>query len=69
MSKTVVALEGHLRMCRNVLTLGVRTNFNDYGEHERELIRSADKIYYPSTFYADLFDAMGKPTFPSCLSS
>jgi ribosomal protein S6--L-glutamate ligase len=64
-NKQVVALEGHLRMCRNVLTLGVRTNFNDYSEHEREAIRKADKIYYPSTFYADLFDAMGKHTFPS----
>lgn len=60
-----IALEGRLRDCKNVLTLGVRTNFSDYSPREAELIRSAGKIYYPSPFYADLFDAMGKRTFPS----
>ena len=59
-----IALEGRLRRCKNVLTLGVRTNFSDYSREEQELIRQADKIYYPSPFYADLFDAVGKPTFP-----
>ena len=29
------------------------------------MIRNAKKIYYPSAFYADLFDAMGKATFPT----
>jgi ribosomal protein S6--L-glutamate ligase len=29
------------------------------------MIQLADKIYYPSVFYADLFDVMGKGTFPS----
>jgi len=29
------------------------------------MIRKAAKIYYPTTFYAELFDAMGKKTFPS----
>lgn len=29
------------------------------------MIRKADVVYYPTTFYADLFDAMGKRTFPS----
>ena len=28
-------------------------------------ILSAERIYYPTGFYADLFDAMGKSTFPS----
>ena len=67
MSKTLkaIALEGHLRECKNVVTLGVRPNFSDYSPQEAELIREAKKIFYPSTFYADLFDAMGKPTFPS----
>jgi ribosomal protein S6--L-glutamate ligase len=63
--KKVIALEARLRDCRNVITLGVRTNFSDYNPHEADLIRSAKKIYYPTTFYADLFDAMGKSTFPS----
>jgi ribosomal protein S6--L-glutamate ligase len=60
-----IALEARLRGCNNVKTLGVRTNFSDYSPEEARLIRSADKIYYPTTFYADLFDAMGKATFPS----
>jgi ribosomal protein S6--L-glutamate ligase len=65
MSKEVIALEARLRNCKNVRTLGVRSNFSDYSPQEAELIRQADKIYYPTTFYADLFDTIGKPTFPS----
>jgi ribosomal protein S6--L-glutamate ligase len=64
-NKKVIALEKRLRHCKNVLTLGVRTNFSDYSPAELQLIRNAEKIYYPSIFYADLFDAIGKPTFPS----
>ena len=59
-----IALEGRLRDCKNVITLGVRPNFSDYDRREMALIRKAKKIYYPSAFYADMFDAMGKPTFP-----
>ncbi len=65
MSKKVIALEARLKHCQNVRTLGVRSNFSDYSPEEAELIRRADKIYYPTTFYADLFDTMGKRTFPS----
>jgi ribosomal protein S6--L-glutamate ligase len=64
-SRTVIALEARLKKCRNVMTLGVRPVFGKYPEKERKLILEADKIYYPSTFYADLFDAMGKSIFPS----
>jgi ribosomal protein S6--L-glutamate ligase len=60
-----LALEHRLRHCRNVRTLGVRTNLDDYTEEERRLIRRTPKIYYPSVFYADLLDAMGKALFPS----
>lgn len=63
--RKVIALEARLRQCKNVVTLGVRTNFSDYSREEMDLIRRADKIYYPTTFYAELFDAMGKKTFPS----
>lgn len=65
MSRQVIALEARLKKCKNVRTLGVRPNFSDYNSREAELIRKADKIYYPTAFYADLFDIMGKPTFPS----
>jgi ribosomal protein S6--L-glutamate ligase len=60
-----IALEHRLRRCRNVHTLGVRPNFLDYADDEIKAIRQAHKIYYPSVFYADLFDAMGKAIFPS----
>jgi ribosomal protein S6--L-glutamate ligase len=63
--RKVIALEGRLRRCRNVVTLGVRPNFCDYGPEEREMIRAAETVYYPTAFYADLFDAAGKNTFPS----
>jgi ribosomal protein S6--L-glutamate ligase len=63
--RKVVALEGRLRRCRNVVTLGVRPNFCDYGSEEREMIRTAETVYYPTVFYADLFNAAGKNTFPS----
>jgi ribosomal protein S6--L-glutamate ligase len=60
-----IALEGRLRRCRNVHTLGVRPNFRDYTTEERRLIEQAAVVYYPSMLYADLFHAAGKPTFPS----
>ncbi len=66
MARQVLALEARLRSCRNVRTIGVRPNFADYSEQEAELIRCAEKIYYPTAFYADLFEAVGKPIFPSC---
>ena len=59
-----IAFESRLRQCKNVITLGVRTNLSDYEEWQIKLIREADVIYYPTAFYADLFDTMGKRTFP-----
>ncbi len=64
-SSQVIALEARLNGCRNVLTLGVRPNFSDYTAEEVRLIRSTPKIFYPTQFYADLFDTIGKKTFPS----
>jgi ribosomal protein S6--L-glutamate ligase len=61
----LIALEKRLRDCPEVISLGVRPNFDDYDEQAKALIRNASKIYYPSAFYADLLDAMGKATFPS----
>lgn len=64
-AKPKVALEARLRGCRNVVSLGVRPNFSDYTSAEAALIHGAETIYYPSTHYIDMFDAMGKKTFPS----
>ena len=63
--KKVIALEARLKDSQNVVTLGVRTNFNDYSADDQQKIRHANKIYYPSSFYAELFDTIGKKTFPS----
>lgn len=63
---SVIALEHRLRGCPIVRTLGVRTHYADYSDEERTQIANAEKIYYPSSFYAELFDTMGKATFPSC---
>jgi ribosomal protein S6--L-glutamate ligase len=63
--RQVIALEARLKQCRNVLTIGVRPNFSDYTPEEINLIESADRIFYPTVFYADLFDTIGKKTFPS----
>ena len=61
----IVALEARLRHCPHVTTLGVKPNFSEYSPEAQRMIRQAAKIYYPSVFYADLFDAIGKKTFPS----
>jgi ribosomal protein S6--L-glutamate ligase len=65
MAPIAIALERRLRASPHVITLGVRPNFSDYAPEHKMMIRSAPVIYYPSAFYADLFDAMGKRTFPS----
>jgi len=64
-NRMVVALEARLKACPSVRTLGVKPNFCDYSPEEKDLIRQASKIYYPSSLYADVFAAMGKPIFPS----
>ncbi|MBW1743423.1 MAG: ATP-grasp domain-containing protein [Deltaproteobacteria bacterium] len=64
-AKPKIALERRLRHCKNVVTLGVRTNLSDYEDWQRELIRESDVILYPTAFYADIFDTMGKRTFPN----
>lgn len=63
--KPEIALESRLKGCSNVHTLGVRPNFSDYSDSDAALIREAQKIYYPSTYYVDMLHAMGKKTFPS----
>ncbi len=60
-----IAIESRLRSCKNVLTLGLRTNLSDYEDWQLELIRNSSVVYYPTAFYADIFDTVGKRTFPS----
>ena len=61
----VIALEACLKDCPYILHLGVKANFEDYSPSQRQMILDAPKIYFPSTLYAELFDTMGKATFPS----
>lgn len=65
MERRVIALESRIKKCRNVDTLGVKPNFFNYNKSERKRIQEAETIYYPSEFYAELFDVMGKKTFPT----
>ncbi|WDP89428.1 MAG: RimK family alpha-L-glutamate ligase [Desulfobacter sp.] len=60
-----LAIGARLKACPGIRTIGFRPNFRDYSPAERKQIMAAEKIYYPTAFYADLFNAMGKPTFPS----
>ncbi|MBF0376963.1 MAG: RimK family alpha-L-glutamate ligase [Desulfamplus sp.] len=60
-----IALGSRFKNCRNIITLGFKPNFIDYSPEEIQLIRNADKIYYPTAFYANMFHIMGKTTFPS----
>lgn len=60
-----VALGARLEKYPQINTLGFNPNFEDYTIDERRQILNAHKIYYPTAFYADFFNVMGKETFPS----
>ncbi|MDY0220057.1 MAG: ATP-grasp domain-containing protein [Desulfobacterium sp.] len=60
-----IALGARLGRSKLVTTLGFKPNFWDYTDREMDLIRRAPTIYWPTAFYAGLFSAMGKKTFPS----
>lgn len=63
--KRFVALGSRLKGVPEVLTLGVKPNFTDYSEEEKELIFNAAMILYPTANYAQFFNTLGKPFFPS----
>lgn len=60
-----VAIGRQLSHCRSVLTIGAKPNISDYDESEIQLMLQADIIYYPTTLYVDLFESIGKKTFPN----
>lgn len=60
-----IAIGARLKKHHQIHTLGFKPNFCDYSGSQKKMIQKADKIYYPTAFYADLFNAMGKKTFPS----
>jgi ribosomal protein S6--L-glutamate ligase len=62
---TYVAFGSRLVGVPEVLTLGVKPNFLDYTQAERQKIYNAECILYPSLNYAQYFTTMGKKIFPS----
>lgn len=65
MDSRPVALGARLKQYPSIQTLGFKPNFQDYSAQAQKKILTAKIIYYPTAFYADLFNAMGKDTFPS----
>ncbi|WP_300456941.1 RimK family alpha-L-glutamate ligase [Desulfobacula sp.] len=65
MKNRPVALGARLKRYPAIQTLGFKPDFQMYSAQEQRRILKAKKIYYPTAFYADLFNAMGKRTFPS----
>ena len=65
MSRKRVAIGEQLKECPQVITLGERSQLTDYTRAERELLRTADIIFYPTDRYVDFFATLGKKTFPS----
>ncbi len=57
-----------LGSCQPVRTLGIRPAMGDYSEEELQLLRQADRVFFPSARFATLFQAIDKPTFPSAAS-
>jgi hypothetical protein len=60
-----IALAPFLKDCAPVLTLGIRPCIHDYSPAERDLMRNAERIFFPTRRYVDVFEAASKPTFPS----
>jgi len=60
-----VAIGSRLVGVPEVLTLGVKVNFQDYSPLEKQQILGAKGILYPTLNYSQLFSTMGKRIFPS----
>ncbi len=63
-----VAIGAKLKDCPAVRTVGLRCNWDDYTLHEQSLIREAERIYFPTVFYAGSFHAAGRSIYPSMQS-
>ena len=63
-----VALATFLRVFPQIKTLGIRPCLADYDLSERELLRRAQRILFPTPRFVQVLDAAGKATFPSMAS-
>ena len=64
MKPNKVALAPFLLSCSSIITLGIRAAIDDYSANEKELLRSAERVFFPTPRFAYLFDALQIPTFP-----
>jgi ribosomal protein S6--L-glutamate ligase len=62
---TRIAFSRRFGSCPGLTILQPRPNFHDFTPAEQELIRRADKVYYPTALLVDLFLTLGKEIFPS----
>ena len=60
-----VAIGSRLKGVPEVLTLGVKPNFQDYTRAEKEALLGAPFVLYPTLNYAQFLTTMGKKIFPS----
>ncbi|MBU2551746.1 MAG: RimK family alpha-L-glutamate ligase [Proteobacteria bacterium] len=60
-----LALGFRPRGCRRVRILGVKPNLEDYAPEDRAAILEADRILYPTHYYAQALADAGKRVFPS----
>ncbi|MCF8145937.1 MAG: RimK family alpha-L-glutamate ligase [Deltaproteobacteria bacterium] len=60
-----VSLGSRLKGVPEVETLGVRPNFLDYTQEERDLILNADLVLFPTLNYAQFLSTSGRKIFPS----
>ncbi len=60
-----IALGARLIKSPNIKTLGLKPNFSDYSSYEQKLILTSKKIYFPTAFYAEMLNIIGKKTFPN----
>ncbi len=59
-----IAIGKHIRFCDSVVSIGLKTNYEDYDINEASLIKNSGKIYYPTSLYESLFTSLGKRVFP-----
>lgn len=60
-----IALGALLKKCPFVITLGVRPQFRCYSNEELAILKLAPIVLFPTSRYVGIFQAAGKPTFPS----
>ncbi len=63
-----VAIGANLIRCPAVRYVGLKCNWDDYTPSEQAALRDAQRIYFPTIFYAGALYAAGKSIFPSMAS-